>query len=71
MRGFLQPALRTQPSEVQSAFRAMSRHRRSQLARYAKTSLLKANQWGRGEVIDSPAASALEAGVQALAAKKK
>jgi hypothetical protein len=71
MRGFLQPALRHLPSETQSAFRALSRHRRFRIARHAQTTLLKADQWGRGEIIEAEAARALESGVVALKSKKK
>jgi hypothetical protein len=71
MRGFLKPALRQQPSDAQSAFRALSRHRRFRLARNAHTSLLKADQWGRGEVVEAETARALEAGLKSLAPKKK
>lgn len=71
MRGFLQPARRHVPSEAQTAFSALSRHRRSRIAREAKTSLLKADQWGRGEVVDGQVATALEMGLKALSAPKK
>jgi hypothetical protein len=71
MRGFLKPARRHLPSEAQSAFSALSRHRRSRIAREAKTSLLKADQWGRGEVVDEQVAAALETGLKALSAPKK
>jgi hypothetical protein len=71
MRGFLQPALRHLPSEAQSAFRALSRHRRFRIARDAKTTLVKADQWGRGETIEIDTASALEASFKALTMTKK
>jgi hypothetical protein len=71
MRGFLHPAHHILPSEAQRDFRAMSRHRRSRLARDAHVTLVKADQWGRGGTIASDEASALEAGVKALSALKK
>ena len=74
MRGFLQPAHRLYPSEVQSAFAAMSRHRRSRIARDAKTSLHHADEWGRGKPLAPELAAALEAGVHGVkthASKKK
>jgi hypothetical protein len=71
MRGFLQPALRHLPTEAQSAFHALSRHRRFRIARDAKTTLVKADQWGRGEIVAIETASALEASFKALATTKK
>ncbi len=68
MRGYQQPAVRPQVSEAQLAFRGLSRHRRTKLARTAQTTLLKADQWGRGDAASPEVASALEG---ALAAGKK
>ncbi len=47
MRGFLQPAVRIQLTDHQLAFRGLSRHRRTKLARAAQTDLLKADRWSR------------------------
>jgi hypothetical protein len=69
MRGHQQSAVRVQVSEDQSAFRALSRHRRSKLARAAQTTLVKADQWGRGDAVPPAVASALEGGVRALRSK--
>jgi hypothetical protein len=71
MRGFLTPAIRPQMTDPQRAFQVLSRHRRTKLARTAQTTLVKADQWGRGGVISSEIAQALEAGVKALQSKKK
>jgi hypothetical protein len=73
MRGFLQSAVRSQVTETQSAFRALSRHRRTKLARVAQTTLVKADQWGRGDGVAADVAIALEGATkahQAKAAKK-
>jgi L-alanine-DL-glutamate epimerase-like enolase superfamily enzyme len=74
MRGFQRPAIRLTTTDSQSDFRALSRHRRTKLARTAHTTLLKADQWGRGDGVAAEVASALESALQALrakAAKKK
>ena len=63
MRGFLQPSLRTNPSETQSAFAALSRGRRTKLARTASTTLVKADQWARGDVVPADVSEALERAV--------
>jgi hypothetical protein len=71
MRGYLQPAVRTKASETQEAFAGLSRHRRTKLARTAQTTLVKADQWSRGEGADAQVAKALETGLKALQGKKK
>lgn len=71
MRGFLQPALRPQTSETQTAFRGLSRGRRTKLATAASTNLVKASQWARGAAVKAEVATALEAQVKAHLAKKK
>ncbi|HVJ93333.1 MAG TPA: hypothetical protein VM580_26210 [Labilithrix sp.] len=71
MRGFLQPALKTVPTETQLAFAKLSRHRRTHLAEAAQTTLVKASQWSRGEAVAAAVADALEKQVSAHLAKKK
>ncbi len=71
MRGFLQPAVRQKSTETQTAFGALSRHRRSKLARSANTTLVKADQWCHGGSVSSEVATALEAALEALQSKKK
>ena len=71
MRGFLQPALKKVPSELQTSFSELSRHRRAHLAEAAQTSLLKASQWARGDAVPTAVADALEKQVSAHIAKKK
>jgi len=69
MRGFLQPSLRHNPSDTQSQFAALSRHRRAHLAKAAHTTLVKASQWSRGIAVEAQVAEALDAQVKAHAAK--
>ncbi len=71
MRGFHSPAVRAQLSEPQQTFQGLSRHRRTKLARAAHTTLVKADQWGRGVGVPAEVGSALEAGIKSLSAKKK
>jgi hypothetical protein len=68
MRGFLHPAVRPLASEAQSKFQGLQRGRRTKLARAANTTLVKADQWARGDVVSADIGEALEA---ALSAKKK
>ena len=69
MRGHLQPGKRVNQTEEQSAFAALKRGRRSKLATSAKTSLLKADQWARGDGASVEIADALKSGLAALQAK--
>jgi hypothetical protein len=71
MRGYQAPALRLQTSDSQNSFRALSRHRRTKLARAARTTLVKADQWARGDAAQPEVAAALEGALKALLAKKK
>jgi hypothetical protein len=71
MRGFLHPALRTLPTEPQAAFQALSRSRRTKLARAANTTLVKADQWARGTAVSADVGEALERALASGKAKKK
>jgi hypothetical protein len=71
MRGYLQPAKKSSPSENQTAFATMPRGRRVKLAKVAQTNLLKADQWARGEAVDAALSDALEGAFSAHAKKKK
>jgi hypothetical protein len=71
MRGFLQPAVRPLITDPQRAFSALSRHRRTKIARAAQTTLVKADQWSRGDAVAAEVATALEGGLKALTSKKK
>jgi hypothetical protein len=69
MRGFQRPAVRLEKTDLQRNFGTLSRHRRTKLARAAHTTLLKADQWSRGDATPSDLASALEGAMRALTAK--
>lgn len=69
MRGFLQPSLRHNPSDLQTQFSKLSRHRRASLAEAAQTNLVKASQWARGEVVAAEVAEALGKHVETYLAK--
>ncbi|MDP9002773.1 MAG: hypothetical protein M3O46_22010 [Myxococcota bacterium] len=69
MRGFQRPAIRITTKESQRAFGALSRHRRTKLAQAAQTTLVKADQWGRGDATPPEIASALERALSLLLAK--
>ncbi|HEY4015926.1 MAG TPA: hypothetical protein VGM06_21465 [Polyangiaceae bacterium] len=67
MRGNRQPAVRATTTDAQTSFRALSRHRRTKLARAAHTTLVKADQWGRGDSTPPEIATALERALKAPA----
>jgi hypothetical protein len=69
MRGSRQTAVRPQTSDSQRAFQALSRHRRTKLARAAHTTLVKADQWGRGGATPPELATALEGALRSLVSK--
>ena len=69
MRGHLQPGRRLIQSEEQAAFAALNRGRRTKLATAAKTTLIKADQWARGDGFTAEIAAELKKGLAALAAK--
>lgn len=71
MRGFLQPALKNVPTEIQTEFAKLSRHRRAHLAKAAQTTLVKASQWARGDGVPAEVATALEKVAKEHLAKKK
>lgn len=71
MRGHLQPGKRLIPNEEQAAFAALTRGRRTKLAKAAQTTLLKADQWARGAVVAAEIAAGLKKGLAALKAKAK
>lgn len=69
MRGFLQPSLRSNPSDPQKRFATFSRGRRTKIAQAALTTLVKADQWARGEHVATEVSAALEKGVNAVKSK--
>jgi hypothetical protein len=70
MRGFLHPAVRPIPSEAQAKFSTLQRGRRTKLARTANTTLVKADQWARGDVVGADVGEALEAALGTIKKKK-
>ncbi len=70
MRGFQAPGVRNIPTESQARFQSLSRHRRVKLAKVANTTLVKADQWARGDGAAPEVASALEGALAKLGAKK-
>ncbi len=71
MRGSRQPAVKHIASETQIAFRTYSRGRRTKLARLASTTLVKADQWARGDQVGSDVNDAIESTLKTFKAKKK
>jgi len=71
MRGSRQSAVRLQPTETQDKVRTLNRHRRMKVARAAHTTLVKVDQWGRGEALPTDLAGAIERAASAGAEKKK
>jgi hypothetical protein len=71
MRGFLASAVRHTPSETQVNFSGLSRSRRTKLAKAAHTTLVKADQWARGDASPKEIGAALEQGLASLQSKKK
>ena len=63
MRGARTPAVRPVPSDNQNKLRTLSRHRRSKIARAAHTTLVKVDQWGRGDVLPGDLSAAIEQAV--------
>jgi hypothetical protein len=71
MRGSQKPAVKHTSSETQTAFRTYSRGRRTKLAKAAGMTLVKADQWARGDVVTKDLSDAIENALKAFKAKKK
>ncbi|WP_394837481.1 hypothetical protein LVJ94_11285 [Pendulispora rubella] len=71
MRGFLQPSVHAPTTDSQNAFRTLGRGRRAKVARAAQTTLVKADQWGRGDAVPADLADAIERAVKAATTPKK
>ena len=63
MRGSRTPALRPQTTELQNKLRTLSRHRRGKVAHAAHTTLVKVDQWGRGDAVPADLGGAIERAV--------
>lgn len=71
MRGHLRPGKRPIPTEPQTRFTTLSRHRRTKLAKAAGTTLVKADQWAHGRSVPDGVAEALENQLDKLPKPKK
>ncbi len=71
MRGYLRPGKRPLPTDSQTRFTTLSRHRRTKLAKAAGTTLVKADQWADGRAVPEGVAEALQAQLDKLAKPKK
>ena len=70
MRGSRTPALRPLTTDLQNKLRALSRHRRGKVAHAAHTTLIKVDQWARGDGVATDLASAIERAVLGAAERK-
>jgi hypothetical protein len=70
MRGSRSPALRTLTSDLQNKLRSLSRHRRGEVAHAAHTTLVKVDQWGRGDGLPADLAGAIERAVVGATERK-
>jgi hypothetical protein len=60
MRGSRTPALRPLTTDLQNKLRELSRHRRGKVAHAAHTTLVKVDQWARGDGVHADLAGAIE-----------
>ena len=70
MRGSRTPAVRSQVTDLQKKARGLSRHRRNKIAHAAHTTLVKVDQWGRGDGVPADLAGAIERAVLGAAEHK-
>jgi hypothetical protein len=71
MRGFLRPAVKRTPTAAQTAFGKLRRGKRTKIAKLAQTTLVKTDQWARGELHAPELAEAIEKASGSVKAKKK
>ena len=71
MRGYQSPAVKAQITDSQKAFSKLARGRRAKLAKAAQTTLVKADQWARGQAVSQEVAEAIERALASVNAKKK
>lgn len=72
MRGHTRPSVHPEPSELQNKLSALSRHRRQKVAKAAHTTLVKVDQWARGDDVATEIAGAIErATLSAMERKSK
>jgi len=70
MRGSRTPAVRPQTTDLQKKARSLSRHRRNKIAHAAHTTLVKVDQWGRGDAVAADLAGAIERAVLGAGERK-
>jgi hypothetical protein len=70
MRGSRTPALRPLTTDLQDKLRGLSRHRRGKVAHAAHTTLVKVDQWARGDGLPVDIAGAIERAMLAAAERK-
>jgi hypothetical protein len=70
MRGSRTPALRPLTTDLQDKLRGLSRHRRGKVAHAAHTTLVKVDQWARGDGLPADVAGAIERAMLAAAERK-
>ena len=70
MRGSRTPALRPQTNDLQNKLRGLSRHRRGKVAHAAHTTLVKVDQWARGDGVAADVAGAIERAMLGTAERK-
>jgi hypothetical protein len=70
MRGSRTPAVRPQVTDLQKKARGLSRHRRNKIAHAAHTTLVKVDQWGRGDGVPTDLAGAIERAMLGSAERK-
>lgn len=71
MRGFLRPSVKAEVTDSQKSYRGLSRARRSKIAQAAQTTLVKADQWGRGGAVPAELADALSRALASTTKAKK
>jgi hypothetical protein len=69
MRGSRTPAVRPLTDETQTKARGLSRHRRMKVAAAAHTTLVKVDQWSRGDLVPAELATAIATAVKGIGAK--
>jgi hypothetical protein len=70
MRGSRTPALRPLTNDLQKKTRGLSRHRRGKVAHAAHTTLVKVDQWARGDGVSAEIAGAIERAVLGASERK-
>ena len=65
------PAIRPLTTELQNKARGLSRHRRSKIAHAAHTTLVKVDQWGRGDALPADLAGAIERALSSARGERK